>query len=212
MRIVGALEKMLEDRGHPVKLTSQVYILLEEEPGTSLHDAKEFATLLNSCGRYERGDVGLKVAKGDRGEAMKEALGLQQGHRRNLVECLQVVRDVGIKDGDGIQYFDAGDRIMDSVVGTVAGMALNSDAVNRDVPIFGFAKADDGIKVSARGTRAMIAKGLDLSVVMKDASERVGGFGGGHNIAAGATIPPGKEAEFLGIASGLVRRQMGGEA
>jgi single-stranded-DNA-specific exonuclease len=209
MRVVQRLEALLKEHGHPAKLTSEVYILTQEEPGTTLHDAKEFATLLNSCGRYEKGDVGLRVAMGDRGEALRDAFGLQQGHRRNLVDCLQVVRDVGINPMDGLQYFDAGDRIMESVVGTVAGMALNSDGARRDVPIFGLAHADDGIKVSARGTRDMVARGLDLSAIMRAASERVGGFGGGHNIAAGATIPVGKETEFLGIASEMVRKQMG---
>ena len=165
--------------------------------------------MMNSCGRYEKGDVALKVAKGDRKEALDEALGLQQGHRRNLMDCLNIVRDVGITALDGLQYFDAGDKIMDSVVGTVAGMALNSDLATRELPIFGIAIADDGVKVSARGTKDLVARGLDLSMVMRTASEQVGGHGGGHNIAAGATIPPGKEAEFLNIASKLVRQQLG---
>ncbi|MEM4071135.1 MAG: DHHA1 domain-containing protein, partial [Thermoplasmata archaeon] len=30
-----------------------------------------------------------------------------------------------------------------------------------------------------------------------NAAKEVGGFGGGHKIAAGATIPKGKENEFL---------------
>jgi RecJ-like exonuclease len=208
MRIIQRLEELLAKHGQPTKLTSEVYILTREEPGTTLHDAKEFATLMNSCGRYERGDVALAVAKGDRGEALREAMGLQQGHRRNLVDCLQVVRDVGITPMDGLQYFDAGDRIMDSVVGTVAGMALNSDCARRDIPIFGLTKAEDGIKVSARGTRDLVARGLNLSAIMKEAAERVGGFGGGHNIAAGATIPEGRETEFLSIASKMVVKQL----
>ena len=32
---------------------------------------------------------------------------------------------------------------------------------------------------------------------MRLASEKVGGSGGGHNIAAGATVPEGREEEFL---------------
>ena len=212
MRIIQRLEGLLANSGTPAKLTSEVYVLTREEPGTALHDAKEFATLMNSCGRYEKGDVALAVAKGDRGEALREAFGLQQGHRRNLVDCLQVVRDVGITPMDGLQYFDAGDRIMDSVVGTVAGMALNSDCARRDIPIFGLTKADDGIKVSARGTRDLVARGLNLSAIMKDAAEMVGGFGGGHNIAAGATIPVGRELEFLNIASKMVVKQLEAKA
>jgi len=45
---------------------------------------------------------------------------------------------------------------------------------------------------------------------MKKSSEKVGGVGGGHNIAAGATIPKGKEEEFLTFADKLVKEQLKG--
>jgi nanoRNase/pAp phosphatase (c-di-AMP/oligoRNAs hydrolase) len=36
----------------------------------------------------------------------------------------------------------------------------------------------------------------------------VGGQGGGHHAAAGATIPPGTEQQFLEIANRMVREQL----
>jgi RecJ-like exonuclease len=77
------------------------------------------------------------------------------------------------------------------------------------LPIIAFAQADDGIKVSARSTRELVAQGLDLAAVMQAASKAVGGFGGGHHAAAGATIPPGTEEKFLEIANRMVREQLG---
>jgi RecJ-like exonuclease len=75
--------------------------------------------------------------------------------------------------------------------------------------MFGLAITTEGeIKVSARGTRTLVNNGLDLSVVMKKSSEKVGGVGGGHNIAAGATIPKGCENDFLVFADKLVKKQM----
>ena len=44
--------------------------------------------------------------------------------------------------------------------------------------------------------------------VMKKAAELVGGFGGGHSVAAGATIPPEKKEEFLEIVEDLVSCQV----
>ncbi|WNY23753.1 hypothetical protein MmiHf6_10680 [Methanimicrococcus hongohii] len=53
---------------------------------------------------------------------------------------------------------------------------------------------NDGItRISSRGTRGLIKNGLDLSVAVKAAAESVGGTGGGHNIASGGLLPPGKE-------------------
>ena len=44
---------------------------------------------------------------------------------------------------------------------------------------------------------------------MQAASMAVGGQGGGHHAAAGATIPPGTEDTFLEIANRMVREQLG---
>ena len=76
-------------------------------------------------------------------------------------------------------------------------MILSSTDAVPDMPILAFAEADDGIKVSARAPKSLIDRGLDLSKIMSVAAESVGGMGGGHNVAAGATIPEGKEGVFL---------------
>jgi len=86
---------------------------------------------------------------------------------------------------------------------------LNREGAAKDLPIIAFAAADDGIKVSARTTRDLVARGLDLAAVMQEASKAVGGFGGGHHAAAGATIPAGTEQKFLEIANRIVREQLG---
>jgi RecJ-like exonuclease len=43
---------------------------------------------------------------------------------------------------------------------------------------------------------------------MRAAAEKVGGVGGGHNIAAGATIPCEKKEEFLGVLDDIVGSQL----
>ena len=76
------------------------------------------------------------------------------------------------------------------------------------MPIIAFAKADDGVKVSARADRSLGERGLDLSIIMNRAAEIVGGYGGGHNVAAGATIPVDKEDQFLDIVEDMVASQL----
>jgi RecJ-like exonuclease len=44
---------------------------------------------------------------------------------------------------------------------------------------------------------------------MTEASRAVGGDGGGHDVAAGATIPAGAQAEFVEEADALVGEQLG---
>ena len=207
------LQRALE-RGVPPgkaeRLVGTTYTLTDEATGTTLRDASEFSTLLNATARYERADVGLAVCLGDRGDALDRARTLLENHRRNLSEGLEQVKRRGVDQAEHIQYFDAGDEIRETIVGIVAGMALGVEGVDGNRPIIAFAeKNDEETKVSARGTGRLVGKGLDLSTVMTEASRSVGGDGGGHDIAAGATIPTGEEEPFVEEADAIVAEQLG---
>src|SRR3990170_1796789 len=201
--VLSELVRHMLDRGVSARdverLVGETYTLLKEERGTPLRDAKEFGTLINACGRYDQAEIGYRVCRGDREEALGEALALLRGHRETLVKSLDFIAEVGITPLMSIQYFHAQDRIRDTVVGIAASMALHTAGANLDLPIIAFALADDGVKVSGRGTRELTARGLDLAAVMSIASKAVGGAGRGHKVAAGATIPTGKEEDFLEI-------------
>jgi single-stranded-DNA-specific exonuclease len=100
-KIISAIIQMLLSKGFGYQAAARVlgesYILCNEEEGTELHEAKEYATLLNSTARYGQYEVGLQVCLGDRGKWLKEALSLLSGHRHNLVEGLQFAREEKIQ-------------------------------------------------------------------------------------------------------------------
>ncbi len=192
------------------ELVGETYTLLQEKPHTELRDASEFSTLLNSTARYERADVGFAVCKGDRGEALDEARELLRGHRRNLRNGIEFVGRNGVTKLENVQYFDAGDEIPDTIVGIIAGMSYSKSAVDRGMPIVAFADADDEgeKKVSSRATKSLVRKGLNLAEVMAECSQAVGGDGGGHDIAAGATIPDDCIDEFVEEVDAKVAEQI----
>jgi len=202
--VVAALSRLVSRE----EFMGEVYTFPMEKKGTELHEAKEFATLLNSCGRYDAPELGLKVCKGDRDEALDLAFGLRKGHRRQLIDSMKIMEEIGITQLQNIQFVHVGDMVRDTIVGTVAGMLFGSGRINDRKPIFALALADDGVKVSGRGTKALVSAGLDLSEVMRLAADKVGGVGGGHNIAAGATVPPEKADEFLALADDMVGQQL----
>jgi RecJ-like exonuclease len=212
-RIISGIYQLLLTKGFGYKLTKriigEVYLLEKEKEGTELHDAKEFATLLNSTARYDQHEVGLNVCLGDRDQWLKKAQNLLRGHRHNLVEGLQFAKEEGIEKREYLQYFHAGSGIRDTIVGIVANMLLNSIETSNDIPLIGFADKDkDEVKVSARGTQGLVEKGLNLSVAMHKAAKELKGIGGGHKIAAGATIPKGKEEEFLELLEKEIKTQL----
>jgi len=224
--VASALLKRAVASGVPASrvndLIGTTYTLTAEDEGTELRDVSEFSTLLNATARYERADVGLAVCLGDRGAALDRARTLLRNHRKNLSEGLELVKSEGVTVEEHVQWFDAGTRIRETIVGIVAGMALGADGVRRDLPIVAFAsvepratesrsEADDGdgeVKVSARGSHTLVRQGLDLSTVMREAAQSVGGDGGGHDVAAGATIPAGEQAAFVAAVDELVAAQL----
>jgi RecJ-like exonuclease len=216
--VASALLKRAVASGVPAgqvnDLIGTTYTLTREEVGTELRDVSEFSTLLNATARYARADVGLAVCLGDRDDALDRARTLLQTHRTNLSEGLELVTSEGVTVEENLQWFDAGTRIRETIVGIVAGMALGTDGVRADKPIVAFASVGDengeneAVKVSSRAPHGLVRRGLDLSAVMREAARSVGGDGGGHDVAAGATIPAGTRAAFVEAANDHVADQL----
>ncbi|MEZ5334692.1 MAG: DHH family phosphoesterase [Methanolobus sp.] len=189
------------------RLVAEGYILTSEKEGTEMRDASEYSTLLNATGRYLEAEVGMQVCMGDREEGYRQAQDLLNTHRKNLVDGLNFVRDNGITELSNLQYFDAGSVIPETIVGIVAGMS-HSSAGNRKLPIIAFADKDDGYKVSARGTQELVNRGLNLAEALSIVCQELGGAGGGHDIAAGATVPFGKKEEFIQKLNSAIAAQL----
>ena len=195
------------------RLVGEVYSFPKEKRGTPVRDAKEFATLLNACGRHGQALVGLRICEGDRGDFLDQGMTLLRDHRSAISKALTWAKGSGIIRLKNIQFFDAGDEIEDTIVGTVAGMLLGSEGSDRTAPMVAFAESTEfseepKIKASARGTQELVSRGLDLSKAIRTAAEKVGGIGGGHNIAAGATIPSERRDEFLTALDEIVGSQV----
>jgi RecJ-like exonuclease len=226
-RVMSAIAKSLLTKGYGAKsvrrLVGEVYVLKTERAGEPVRDAKEYATLLNSTARYGEADVGLAIALGDRGDMYARGLELLKGHRANLVAGIQSVRERGLTERAHLQWFDAGSRIRETIVGIVAGMLYNGEGVRKDLPIIAFADCEGDasqlpggelrgpvVKVSGRAGRGLVSAGLNLAEVMRHASAKVGGAGGGHAPAAGATIPRERIEQFLDEADAAIEAQLAG--
>ncbi len=213
-RLVTALVlKMIENKVPPKLaegIVGEVCTLLKEDRRTHLRDGREFATLLNGCGKHEKNGIGLAVCLGDRGKLYKKSLDMLYEHKGYLSKCYKWISENTdrIEDMEVLYALDAGEDIDENVIGTVASMVLNSRILEGLKPIIAFSKRDDNsLKVSSRGTRDMVENGLNLGKVMAYASEGVKGEGGGHDIAAGAVIEEGKKEEFLEYAKEEIKRQ-----
>ena len=70
---------------------------------------------------------------------------------------------------------------------------------------------ENEIHISCRGTQWLVANGLDLGNAMKKITDDLGGHGGGHKIAAGATLSIDKGKEFLEKTVEIISSQLKGK-
>ncbi len=185
--------------------------MLKEFPKSPLRDAKEFATMLNATGRHGESEIGRAVCLGDRSKQYKKALSLLLEHRRQLRNGIELMQSEGVKETGSFYYFDAGDRIQDSIVGIVAGMLYGSGFISPNKPIIALARHEDNsIKVSARGTQDLVRAGLNLGLALKETCAELGekSEGGGHFIAAGCRIDESELEKFLSLLGKEIKTQL----
>ena len=205
--ISGLIEILIENnRGDEAKnIVGEVYSLLNRKKRTPLYDPREFATLLNATGRHGKPELGVRICLGEE-NALKEGTKLLEKHRKMIREGILFAQSV-ISDEGSYLLIDGRNAISDGIIGIICGMVMKPYYKK---PIIGLSKTNKGtIKISSRGNKFLIEKGLNLGKVMKRAGATVGGVGGGHKIAAGAEIEEDKLHIFLDVAGKIIKEQVG---
>jgi RecJ-like exonuclease len=168
-------------------------------------DANELAAVINACGRLGQEDLGLAVCLGGRA-ALDEARAVRGQYRSRITQGMAELEARGITRKANIQYFYSDNAQM---AGAFAALVMNFLFPGK-YPTISLAREGQSMKVSARGTRPLVAKGLDLAKASRAAASKQGGDGGGHSIASGATVPLGSEMAFLDALDALVGEQLAG--
>ncbi len=167
--------------------------------------AGELSNLQNATGREEIPGVGVALALGDT-EALKSSRAAEGRWRAGILKGLLRLEDHGVNSLKAVQWFESPET---TLAGTQAGLAMTY-LLDYHRPVFVFSKSTDGraIKVSGRGTVWLVGEGLDLASACRVAGALVGGEGGGHSVASGATIPLGARDAFLAEADRIVSEQI----
>ncbi|MCL1978201.1 MAG: DHH family phosphoesterase [Candidatus Bathyarchaeota archaeon] len=216
-RLCSSLADYMLSKGLHVEVSNLIgnnYVLVNEEPNTALRDAREYSVLLNSTGRMDRPSLGIAICMGDRGAALEESNSILEDYRKNINKYLGWVMEKPerLRELTNIYVINGEDYINEKIIGTVSSIMV-AGLVNNQKPLIAYAKVDgeDSVKISSRTTEAALQKGVNLGDVMRLASEKHSGKGGGHNIAAGAQVPMNQIENFVTTADELVGRQLKGE-
>jgi len=162
----------------------------------------ELETLVNACGRTGNEEVGLGLLLGDP-DMLSKARELYHNFKEKVLKEVREIEKNGAKELSNLYYVVVDDP---SIAGSVAYFAL-AHFLNPEKPIIALSYVGDSVKISARGSKHLVSKGLHFAKVCSEGTKAVGGDGGGHNIAAGGTVPKGREMEFLEYANKMIGEQ-----
>ncbi len=180
-------------------LIGSVYTLLKEDPGTPLRDGREFATLLNSCGRMNRASLGIAIGVGDRGESYRTAQEVYTQYKATLSKYMNWVATTpsATKRGRHTVVVNGKGVIDENMTGAVSSLVSSSSLFGEKVTIVTTLTTTAEAKISTRATEHLVDKGVNLGKILQTLSAKFNGVGGGHAIAAGATVPASRLDNFL---------------
>ncbi len=194
-RLVDALRARLAEAG----VAPEAAQILDQDrwflPSLGL-DAEEVSNRQSAAGRARMPGVGVAYALGDPTAAERVRLA-EESWRGGILRGLRRLEDEGVNSMSALQWFESPDA---TLAGTQAGMAILY-LLDPERPVFAVTNGEGPTKVSARTTLRRVAEGVDLATTCRVAAAAVGGEGGGHRVAAGATIPAGSRDRFLDAAN-----------
>ena len=203
-KLLNAIIGYLTSQGFPsnvvLDMVGTVYTFVNEPTGSPTRDAREFSALLNACGRTGNPSIGISIGLGDRTSALAEANEVVTNYRKTLANYMEWLT----KSPDAIQKFKiiwairGENHIQDTMTGAFSSILSSAGNLTPDHAIIVVTKAKDGgIKISARAPAKLLQRGMNLGAALNVTAKKYEGFGGGHNVAAGAHIKADDPTNFL---------------
>ena len=194
------------------ELVGYTYTLSGEDKRSFLRDAREFSTMLNSCGRIRKAGVGVAICMGDRTKMLEEGENILLEYRTLLRTYMNTLASERWRIVDNGKYLmvNAEGLVPENMTGAVSSL-LGGSQKNTGKIIILRTNGDEGtIKFSSRKSTGCKSE-VNLGLLMRACATKVSGLGGGHNAAAGARITKDKLDEFLDCLEENVSRMQGSD-
>lgn len=149
-------------------------------------DAHALTALVDACGKSGYGGLASSLCLRSSGN-LEEAWNLSFRHRDMVVHALRAACT-----NEGAPGFV---EVEDAQVASDVADALSRDCTQQG-PVLVAARRDELCHLSARCPRGME---MELGGAVREAAIQCGGFGGGHRLRAGATIPCARLEQFRTI-------------
>src|SRR5574338_116097 len=180
------------------ELIGHTYTFPAEERRSFLRDAREFSTMLNSCGRIGRSGVGIAICMGDRNRMLQEGENILLEYRKLIRDYMNILTNERWRVSDSARYVMVNGEgvIPETMTGTISSLLAGSPKNAGKIIILRTNSEENTIKFSSRKSIGCKSD-VNLSALMKEGAEKFNGIGGGHDAAAGAKITKDKLDGFL---------------
>jgi len=174
------------------------YTFPREDRRSFLRDAREFSTLLNSCGRIEKSGIGIAICMGDRNKMLREGEKVLLEYRHKIRDYMNILTNERwrINNTENYVLVNAEGLVPETMTGTISSLIAGSPKNSGKIVFLRTDSSEGMIKFSSRKSNGCKSD-VNLSFLMKNGAERFDGIGGGHDAAAGAKITKDKLDEFL---------------
>ncbi|PWB54739.1 MAG: phosphoesterase [Candidatus Methanoperedenaceae archaeon] len=215
LRIKGELRNLSEEE--LIKLSSAIILKLVKQGSIPAIDSLigenynlnkeliqniyDFVNILNACGKDDKAGIALSLCMRD-DSVIDEAKSLALENQRSLISVVKKAQ-AQIKSARSFRYV-----LLEDSRGTGIIAGTMTRYLYPDKPFLTLNEVEGIIRISGRGTRKLVDAGLDLAAAMREASQIVGGMGGGHDVASGATIPKGTAMKFIDLIDPIIEKQL----
>jgi RecJ-like exonuclease len=204
--VTGIIMKRLNETS-PEDVLGNIYILPNEKQESPTRDAREYATLLNACGRMEKASFGIGACLGIKKD-IQRALQTLSEYKKEIVTAINWYHEnknsKDILHDNGLLIINAKDNISSTIIGTLASIISKSNNLKKNTYILSLARTLEGTtKVSLRVSSNN--EDIDLRNILKEIVKSAGGEAGGHQYAAGALVDTEKEEKFIETAKQILK-------
>ncbi|MFQ5573051.1 MAG: DHHA1 domain-containing protein [Nitrosopumilaceae archaeon] len=180
------------------ELIGYTYSFPREDRRSFLRDGRDFATMLNSCGRISKAGVGIAICMGDRNKLLQEGENILAEYRKMIRNYMNVLANERwrISDSKNCVMVNGEGVIPETMSGTISSLIAGSPKNSGKIVILRTNGEEGTIKFSSRKSFSCKSN-VNLSELMRQGAEKFDGVGGGHDAAAGARITKDKLDGFL---------------
>ncbi len=191
-RLAERLTEQLQTRG---VVTDRMFPLFGVRPllrhPSGVPTLTALAKLLEAATAADKPQLAIAILDGD-AKARAKVEEMAETRRARIMTELDRMKGE-IHDMRNLRWVESKDGANTGVY----GHTLLTYVCGDDRPLLVLAKNGRRVRVSSRGSPRLFLAGVNLATAMAQVAPLVGGAGGGHPGAAGATIPAAKLDEFL---------------